>query len=72
VSPDTADRFDWLASHLDRPGYCDEAAEDMGGPPGEILTFVARGMNREPCEVLELVCSKVEEIAEDGAAEDAD
>jgi hypothetical protein len=63
--PYTADRLGWLASHLDRPGYCDEAAEDAGGPPSEILTFVAWGMDRELCEVFGLVRAKLEEIAED-------
>jgi hypothetical protein len=63
--PYTADRLDWLASHLDRHGYCDEAADDMGGPPGEILALVAWGMDRELREVFGLVRTKLEEIAED-------
>jgi hypothetical protein len=62
--PYSADRLAWLASHLDRPGYCDEAAEDMGGPPIEILAFVAWGMDRELWEVFGLVRTKLEEIAE--------
>jgi hypothetical protein len=70
--PYTADRLDWLASHLDRPGYCDEAAEDMGGPPGDILAFVAWGMDRELREVFGLVRSKLEEFAEGADDEDAD
>ncbi len=69
--PYTADRLGWLASHLDRPGYCDEAAEDMGGLPGEILTFVVWGMDRELREVFDLVRSKLEEVAEDEGDEDA-
>jgi hypothetical protein len=68
--PYTADRLDWLASHLDRPGYCDEAAEEVSGPPTDILTFVARGMDRELREVFGLVRSKLEEIAEE--LDDAD
>jgi hypothetical protein len=70
--PYTADRLDWLASHLDRPGYCDEAVAEAGGPPGEILAFVAWGMDREIREVFELVRAKLEEIAgeeENGDAE---
>jgi hypothetical protein len=67
--PYTADRLSWLASNLDRPGYCDEAAADAGGPPGDILAFVAWGMDRELREVFGLVRSRLEEIAED---EDAD
>src|SRR5262245_45755099 len=70
--PYTADRLDWLASHLDRPGYCDEAAADMGGPPGEILAFVAWGMDRELREVFGLVRSRLEETAEEQDDEDAD
>ena len=69
--PYTADRLDWLASHLDRPGYCDEAAEEAGGPPGEILAFVVWGMDRELREVFDLVRSKLEEIAGDQEDEDA-
>jgi hypothetical protein len=68
--PYTADRLDWLASHLDRPGYCDEAAADAGGPPGEILTLVAWGMDRELREVFDLVRSKLEEIAEEQDEDD--
>ena len=67
--PYTADRLNWLASHLDRPGYCDEAAADAGGPPADILAFVARGMDRELREVFGLVRTKLEEIAEDEGAD---
>jgi hypothetical protein len=67
--PYTADRLDWLASHLDRPGYCDEAAEDAGGPPADILAFVAWGMDRELREVFDLIRSRLEEIAEEQDAE---
>jgi hypothetical protein len=70
--PYTADRLDWLASHLDRPGYCDEAAEGTGRPPAEILAFVAWGMDRELREVFGLARSKLEEIAQDEDDEDAD
>jgi hypothetical protein len=63
--PYTADRLNWLASHLDRPGYCDEAAEDAGGPPDDILAFVAWGMDREMHEVFGIIHAKLEEIAED-------
>jgi hypothetical protein len=37
--PYTADRLDWLASHLDRPGYCDEAAVDASGPPRDTVPW---------------------------------
>jgi hypothetical protein len=62
-SSDTTDRLDWLSTHLDRPGSCDEAAEQAGGPPGDILAFVGRGMDREMREVFEWVHSKLEVIA---------
>src|SRR5205814_868731 len=70
--PYTADRLRWLASHLDRPAYCDEAAGDAGGPPAGILAFVAWGMDRELREVFALVRATLEEVAaeqddEDGA-----
>src|SRR5881394_1069495 len=68
--PYTADRLAWLASHLDRPGYCDAAAEEAGGPPADVLAFVAWGMDRELREVLDLVRSKLEEIAEDDAEDE--
>jgi hypothetical protein len=40
---------------------------DMGGPPGEILAFVARGVDRELREVFALVRSKPEQMAEEDA-----
>jgi hypothetical protein len=70
--PYTADRLDWLASHLDRPGYRDEAAEEAGEPPGDILAFVAWGKDRELREVFDLVRAKLEEIAEEQDDADAD
>jgi hypothetical protein len=63
--PYTADRLDWLTSHLDRPAYCDEVARDLGAAPAEILAFVVLGMDRELREVFALVRSKLEEIAAD-------
>jgi hypothetical protein len=41
------------------------AAAEAGGPPGEILAFVARGLDREVREVFGLVRSTLEEIAEE-------
>jgi hypothetical protein len=70
--PYTADRLGWLASHLDRPGYCDEAAEEMGGPPADILAFVAWGMDRELREVYELIRGRLEDQAEEQEDEDAE
>jgi hypothetical protein len=70
--PYTADRLGWLSSNLDRSGYCDEAAEDAGGPPGEVLAFVAWGTACELREVFDLVRSGLEEIAEDECDDDHD
>src|SRR5262249_15387409 len=67
--PYTADRLNWLASHLERPGYCDEAADDLGQAPKEIMAFVAWGMDRELREVFGLVRYRLEEIAEDSIDE---
>jgi hypothetical protein len=69
--PYTADRLAWLASHLDRAGYCDQAAEDAGGPAADILSFVAWGMDRELREVYELVRGRLEELADEQADTDA-
>jgi hypothetical protein len=53
------------------PDYCDgAAAEDAGGPPGEIVAFVAWGMDRELREVFRLVGPKLEDIAEGQEAAD--
>jgi hypothetical protein len=65
LHPYTSDRLGWLASHLDRPGYCDEAAAEAGGPPADILALVAWGMDRELREVFDLVRSRLEETAEE-------
>jgi hypothetical protein len=54
------------------PGYCDEADADAGGPPGEILAFVAWGRDLELREVFDLVRSKLEEIAEEGDEDASD
>jgi hypothetical protein len=62
--PYTADRLNWLASNLNRPGYCDEVAEELGEAPMEILNFLAMGMQREMNEVYDLVREKLEEMAE--------
>ncbi len=68
VYPYTHDRLKWLASNLERPGYCDEAAENYGTPK-DILTFIALGMTEEMTEVYDSVRNSLEELAE--AEEDA-
>jgi hypothetical protein len=67
-TPATGDRLDWLASHLDRPGYYAEA----GGPPGDILALVAWRIDRELREVFDLVRSRLDKIAAEEDDEDSD
>ena len=64
------DRLRWLASHLDRPGYCDEAAEEYGARPDGIVTAIAWGMAHELGEVFDAVRQHLEEMVE-GAEDDA-
>jgi hypothetical protein len=55
--PYTADRLAWLASNIERPGYCDEAAKEYGVKTGDVLELVTLGMSAEMREVYELVLS---------------
>jgi hypothetical protein len=55
VYPYTHDRLNWLASHLDRPSYCDEAAEEFGTKTDKVLDLIALGMAAEMREVFEAV-----------------
>ena len=62
----TASACAWLASHLSRPGYCDEATEEFGPPdPPDVLNLIARGQYVEASEVYGLVLSALERIAAD-------
>jgi hypothetical protein len=60
------------AAHAEKVAPLDEAAAEAGGPPGEILAFVAWGMERELREVFGLVRTMLEEIAEDEDDADAE
>jgi hypothetical protein len=71
-SPYTAGRLDWLSSHLDRSAYCDEAAVEADGPAGDILAFVAWGMDCECREVFDLGRARPGEIAAGEEAEPDD
>lgn len=67
--PYTGDRLNWLASHLDRPGYCDEAAEeyDVDGKYGNRCAMTDRigyGMMWELHRVYRDVLAQVEKQAE--------
>lgn len=70
--PYTADRLAWLASQIDRYSYCDEAADDFGAPPKDIMTWVAWGMARELAEVYDLIRSRLAELAELAEEQDDD
>lgn len=65
VYPYTADRLNWLASRLDRHGYCDEAAEDIGESPKQILDLIALGMDRELREVFDLIRERLAKIEDE-------
>ena len=67
--PYTADRLKWLASHLDRPGYCDAAVQDMGLTFTDTVTLIGWGMAAELSEVFELVRGFLETRCEDAEAE---
>lgn len=49
----TSDLIEWLGSHLDRLGYCDEAITDMGAK--DMSSALSGGQYLERCEVLSLV-----------------
>ena len=70
--PYTADRLAWLASRLDRAGYCDQAAEESGSAPPSVLDAVAWGMAAELREVYDLVRARLEELAGEGIDGDQD
>lgn len=54
----TAARFAWLASHLSRQGYVDEATEDFG-PAESVADAVGRGQYLEAREVYESVVTSL-------------
>jgi hypothetical protein len=55
--PYTADRLRWLASHLDRPGFCDEAASEFlpADKRPAVLELIAVGMYWEMDQVFGIV-----------------
>lgn len=58
------DLLKWLASHLERVGYVDEAAEDMGHSDQGIIGDIAQGQWREKDEVFHLVVDALKERLE--------
>jgi hypothetical protein len=55
----TDDLCAWLASDISRPGYCDDAVEELGQPEG-IVPMMQYGQYEEKREVLYLVRSWLE------------
>lgn len=47
----------WLASNLHRPGYCDQAMEDMGNEFKDTVSLISLGQWAEKNEVLSIVRS---------------
>ena len=69
-----AERTRWLASHVERAGYCDEACEEYGaGPDVGVLDRIALGYLAEWREVFQSVLDslKAEMEARKEAAEEA-
>ncbi len=62
-------RFAWLASHLNRQFYCDEAAEEYGEPDG-ITDRIALGQYAESREVFEQVVTALRERLDEIAGEE--
>lgn len=58
--PYTTSRTDWLASRVDRFGYCDDAAEEYEGE-GSLMDRICWGMDREMNETFDLVKTFLEE-----------
>lgn len=70
--PYTASRLQWLSSHLDRPGRCDEANEEYGGEVKGITDLIGLGMQHEMREVFDCVKAwlkkHIEELEEEHEA----
>jgi hypothetical protein len=62
---------DWLGSHVNRPGYCDEAAEEYGGEPDGINQRIMLGQYAEASEVFYAVSEALLERFDEVEDEDA-
>ena len=49
----------WMASHVERPGYCDEAARDFG-PSDDMCASMQRGQYAEYREICDLLLQALE------------
>lgn len=62
----TSELLDWLSSDIRRPGYVDTATSEFGTPePFDTTKAIALGQMYEKEEVLHLVLSELEELAEE-------
>lgn len=61
------DLLNWLSSHLDRPGYCDQYAEEFGVDSNNfsIINVISGGQYMEKMEVYRSVLNSLEEILEE-------
>lgn len=59
----TMDRLRWLASHLSRPGLCDEAADEMGADGLGIVERIGLGQYVEAQGVYAVIFAACEEQA---------
>ena len=55
----TSDRLAWLASHLDRAMYCDDAIAEMGGAELGTIERIAYGQYAEASEVYHCVLTSL-------------
>jgi hypothetical protein len=64
----TGARLAWLASNLNRPGYCDEAMEELGGAGQDIVAVIGLGQYMESLEiyasVVESLRARADEIGD--------
>lgn len=60
--PYTHDLLKWLASNLERPGFCDAAVEECGAYPNEggIVAIIGMGQYLEKREILNSVVSSLQ------------
>lgn len=55
----------WLASHVDRYAYCDEAMEEHGAQSSSILDMIRIGQAWEMREVMASVVASLAEVGDD-------
>lgn len=60
----THDRLKWLSSNLQRSGYCDEAAEELGAVDMDIIQRIGLGQYAERREIFGLVLASLRERLE--------